>query len=212
MKRIYIVFIASSYKTGNAIRMLTGGTYNHVALALEDSLNVLYSYSRSNFFEPLNGGYQKETPSRYFANHKDAQIRVCEYMVEDDHYQRIQEALMDYGKNQRETCYNFADLLVYPFKIHIPLSRMHTCISFVTELLEIHRFMSIGQLENQCKQHTIYEGSMKECVNEIQSKVEVNFFVRDTKWNQCRNAWHKNAKLCWELAGFMYTLMLHVID
>ncbi|MBR3840081.1 MAG: hypothetical protein IKM20_02980 [Erysipelotrichales bacterium] len=209
MNKLYIVFIASNYKTGNAIRFITGGKYNHVAIALDSSLHTLYSYARSNYFEPLNAGYQHETPSRYLMNGKDTQIKVCEYLVDDEHYSRIVKAINDYSKNQSFTTYNFADLLMYPFKVHIPINLTHTCVSFVSELLEIKQFMSLKQLEKKFKKGTIYEGSMKEYVGDY-TQVEVNYFTRNTTQERYSVAFQKNMKLCQDVGAFVFALLLHI--
>ena len=41
MKEIYIVFLASNFRSGQAIRLLTRGDYNHVALSLTPQLDRL---------------------------------------------------------------------------------------------------------------------------------------------------------------------------
>ena len=209
MKKLFVVFVASNYKTGNVIRFITRGKYNHVAIALDDSLHTLYSYARNNYFEPLNAGYQHETPSRYLMNGKDTQIKICEYLVDDNHYEHIVNAIGEYSKNQSCTLYNFADLLMYPFKVHIPINLTHTCVSFVSKLLEVKQFMSLKQLEKKFKKGTVYEGSMKEYVGDY-SQVEVNYFTRNTYQQRYSIAFQKNMKLCQNVGAFIFALLLNI--
>ena len=163
MKELYIVFIASNYKTGKTIRFLTGKKYNHVAIALSPELSEFYSFARSNHYEPLSGGYQIESPERYLKGENvGSEIKVCKIRVSDKKFDRITNKLHQYRLNKDDTLYNFFDIVTYPFKKHLCLKNAHTCVSFVQEVLEIDFFLSIGRLEYILRNNVIYEGKISD--------------------------------------------------
>lgn len=163
MKELYIVFIASNYKTGKTIRFLTGKKYNHVAIALSPELSEFHSFARNNHYEPLSGGYQIESPERYLKGENlGSEIKVCKIRISDKKFERITDRLRQYSLNREDTLYNFFDIVTYPFKKHLCLKNAHTCVSFVQEILEIDFFLSIGRLEYLLRNHVIYEGKISE--------------------------------------------------
>ena len=163
MQDIYVVFLASGYKVGQLIRFFTRGTYNHVALSLTESPEVMYSFARKNYFEPLNGGFVEETPRRYFFSGRDAQVKICRLRVPQDQYQRILAALEQFRSQAEQTRYDFLSLMLYPLRRQLHLPNSFTCIGFVLSLLEQPDFLSIGQLEQRLSPETVYCGSLRRC-------------------------------------------------
>ena len=64
MKNIYIMLIETQFRTGKMIRFLTRNTYNHVAISFEPNTNLLYSYARYRYNEPLSAGFGIEYTDR----------------------------------------------------------------------------------------------------------------------------------------------------
>lgn len=199
MKTVYIVFVSSNYVTGSLIRMVTGWQYNHVALALNPLLPKMHAYSRCNYFEPLNGGYQQETPARYLVDGNDSKIKICGYQVTDEHYARICATLQDYQAHQTETRYNFADILIFPLHKHIPLQRTHTCISFLCEVLELNRYMTVVQLERKLRNQVLYEGSIGAWVGQ-NFPSENTYFEHRGRLRACKDTTRKNLRLWRDVA------------
>lgn len=160
MPKVYIFFFATPFKTGKAIRFLTHRRYNHVAISLTPEGRTLYSFARYRYSEPLLSGFVEENPGRYACAPQNVGLCVCELEVSPAHYARICQHIADYQQAQSRTCYNFADLLVYPFHRHLQLAYTHTCISFLLELLEIGDLHTIGQLETALTDRVIYTGPL----------------------------------------------------
>ncbi len=209
MKTVYVVFVSSQYVTGSLIRMATGWQYNHVALALEPTLPKLHAYSRCNYFEPLNGGYQQETPARYLVDGNDSQIKICGYEVTDEHYERIRAALQDYQAHKSETRYNFADILIFPLHKHIPLQRTHTCISFLCEVLELKRYMTVLQLERELQDNVLYEGSIRAWVGQNFPN-ENEYFEQRGRLRAYKDTARKNLRLWRDVALVGLTVVFGV--
>ena len=124
-----------------------------------------------------------EATDRYYGVDQMTNIKVCEYCVEDDHYERIRNAVDYYLENREATRYNFFDIVTYPFKKHVSLDPLtHTCISFVMELLERKDVKTLGQLEKSLPAESIvYEGPLDEYEKGCPSKGDIDFFERRSK-------------------------------
>ena len=199
MQTVYVVFISSSYVTGSLIRCFTGWEYNHVALALDPALPELHAYARCNYYEPLNGGYQRETPSRYLYDGRDGKIKICSCQVSDAHYARICQALRDYQAHCAETSYNFADIVFFPLRRHVPLHRVHTCISFLSEVLEMDGYQTLRQMEYNLRDRILYEGSIRAWVGEAFAD-EADYFARRGRVRVCRDTARKHLRLMRDVA------------
>lgn len=204
MPKIYIFFLATPFKTGRAIRLLTHRPYNHVAVSFTPKGERLFSYMRYRYHEPLISGFGEEFTDRYADVARQVGLRVCEVELSQAHYQRVRRAVDAYLAAQQDTCYSFVDLLAYPFHRHVQLAYTHTCISFVCELLELPRLYTIGQLEKKLARHTLYKGPMAGYYAEF-SHGPQDFYERRSRrvvYSQsaralCHQA-HQLAQLCWQ--------------
>lgn len=204
MKKIYIVFIASNFKSGKLIRFFTRGKYNHVAFSNEPYVSELYSFARYNYYESLLGGFGPEYSNRYLSEGRDIKIKVCQYEVTQEHYERIMEKLDYYG--QAKTRYNILSVLTYPFKKQVDLPNTHTCISFMLELLELEKSITINKLEEMLSSNVIYEGNLSNRLSYIAPPDEDEFFVRKNPIV----VWGKTCLYCY---GLLSTLVrLHIYN
>lgn len=177
MKNIYVFFFATQFRTGKVIRMMTRNHYSHVALSFDPSTQVLYSYARYRYHEPLISGFGIEYTDRYADSDKSVDIRVCEVAVSDEHFERIKRRIALYQENQSATRYNFFDVLAYPFNRHVELAFTHTCISFLLELVEMPDVHTISQLERKLAGSVVYEGPLQSFESQPTSG-PVDFFER----------------------------------
>lgn len=186
MKKIYIVFIASNFKSGKLIRFFTRGRYNHIAFSHEPYISEVYSFARYNYYESLLGGFGPEYSNRYLCQGKDIAIKICQYDVAEGHYERIKEKLDYYGKTK--TRYNILSVLTYPLKKQVELPDTHTCISFMLELLELNNNITINKLETMLSKSVIYEGNLSNRLSYVAALDEDEFFVRKKRLD----VWRKN--------------------
>ena len=160
MKEIYIVFLASNFRSGQAIRLLTRGDYNHVALSLTPQLDRLYSFARHNYYQPLLGGFEVEQPERYLHDGQEVQVKICAWPVSEARYEAICARLRYFLHNRARTRYNVLSVLAYPLRRRVELRDTYTCIDFLSELLGIHRQISIRRLERMLESRSIYAGPL----------------------------------------------------
>jgi|GEM_PF-1156458 len=160
MKKVYIVFLASNFKSGKFIRFITRGRYNHVALSLTPEIAKMYSFARSNYYQPMLGGFEIELPDRYITGVLDVETKICAYEVSDERFEEICTRLGYMTENKRKTHYNALSLLTYPFSRTVKIEHTYTCIDFLTELLGIGQGYTIGKLERQLSDNTVYVGAL----------------------------------------------------
>ncbi len=135
MKNIYLIFSATPYIIGKLIRGITAETYNHVSIALDRDMTVLYSFARRHCNTPLLGGFVKETRARYFSGGKASRIYVVEIPVTQEVYTQIADRLTKMYNNKEHYLYNH--LSIFPALFHrcIPVPDAYTCTEFAVSIL-----------------------------------------------------------------------------
>ena len=190
MKVLYIVFVASNFRSGQAIRLLTRGEYNHVALSLTERLDRLYSFARHNYYQPLLGGFEVERPARYLHGGQEVRVKVCAWPVSDVRYAHICERLRYFVQNRACTRYNFLNVLTYPLHRRIAVRDAYTCIEFLSELLGFRRQISIRRLERLLAGRQVYEGALSGAMLRPPLPPRKDFFEKRSRvvtyWNSCR--------------------------
>lgn len=206
MKKVYVFFFATQFKTGAAIRMVTRNKYNHVAFSFTPNTECLYSYARYRYHEPILSGFGIEATDRY-APTNGVEIRVCELEVSEEQYETIHQRITHYKEIASRTRYNFFDLLIYPiWRHHVDLKYTHTCLSFLCELLDIQDVHSIAKLQDQLSDGIIYEGLLCDFENEP-SQGQIDFYERRSR----ARVWKNSSIFIGSLALSLLRSWYHVI-
>lgn len=165
-KNLYVVFSATPYRMGKAIRMVTHFEYNHVALALSET-GSLYSFARKYSNVPLCGGFVQESPLRYRNRDRRARILVCRVPVTETQHETVANHLRAMQQEERRYLYNLFSAAAAPLHRRVPLPRSYTCVEFVVALLgmadvlteeERSRFWSISALMKHLAPFEVYRG------------------------------------------------------
>ncbi len=143
---------------------MTKNTYNHVAFAFDPFADKLYSYARFRYNEPFLAGFGIEFTDRYVGNLHNTFIKICEYSVDDEFYDRLKDKIEEYVTNQELTQYNFFSLFTYPFHRSIDLPYTHTCVSFLSELLEMPAGIKISEFEDMLDHNIVFQGSLDDFI------------------------------------------------
>ena len=61
-KTIYIVVSQTGTILSRLLRLFTKAEYNHVSIALDENLDHMYSFGRTNPYNPIIGGFVSESP------------------------------------------------------------------------------------------------------------------------------------------------------
>ena len=165
MTHLYIVFSSTPNKMGTFIRTFTGGQYNHVSIALDESLSHMYSFARRYYHTPFYGGFVKESISRYHINGRCAHIRICRLPVTDAQYRILESHLADMLQRQDRYLYNHLSALTVPLRRRVKIRDAYICVDFVAELLRSAgiplapgKDYSVNELEQLLRSHAIYTG------------------------------------------------------
>lgn len=197
MKTVYVVFLASNFKSGRFIRFITGGRFNHVALSLTPEISKMYSFARANYYQPLLGGFEVEQPDRYISPTSDVFVRICAYEVSDERYEDICRRLEYMTENRYKTRYNVLSILTYPFKRSVRIENAYTCVDFLTELLGLGQGYSITRLERRLSNSTIYLGLLSHRVMMPAAAPNMEFYRKQSSFA----TWCKTAALISILCG-----------
>lgn len=168
-KFLYIVFSSTPNKMGRMIRTFTASHYNHVSIALDESLSQMYSFSRRFYHTPFYGGFVKESVSRYHINGHSAEIRVCQLPVTDEQHRTLDALLADMLGRQEQYLYNHLSALTVPFRRRVNIRDAYICVDFVVHILQSvgipldsGKNYSVGELEHLLRPHILYTGPAPE--------------------------------------------------
>lgn len=169
MKYIYIVFSSTPYRIGKLIRRVTGDTYNHVSIALDERLTRMYSFARRYYRTPFLGGFVKEALSRYHVNGEATQIRMCRLEMTDKQYSALERKLEEMYADREHYLYNHLSAITALFRKTVRLRDAYTCVEFAVPILqdlgvavEPGRYYTVGDLEKLLSENVIYTGPIFE--------------------------------------------------
>lgn len=167
MNHIYVVFSATPYIIGRAIRKITGEKYNHASIALDPDLTQMYSFARRFYRTPLYGGFVKESRARYHLGNKASQICICKIPVTQEQYTAIDYKLTTMYSRADAYIYNHISALGAMLRRQIPAKDAYTCVEFCTRILhdlgmdvDPAKYHSVCDLEQLLSEHVIYTGPM----------------------------------------------------
>lgn len=164
---IYVVFSATPYFIGKAIRRITGEPYNHASIALDADLTQMYGFARRYYRTPLYGGFVRETRSRYHVNGKSTNICLCKLPVTEQQYETVKDQLLQMYERKDHYIYNHLSILGTLIRKPIKVSQAYTCIEFCVEILhslgiplDPQKYYSVGDVEQLLRPYAVYTGPM----------------------------------------------------
>ncbi len=162
---VYILFSATPYRMGRCIRFVTGESYNHVSIAMEEDLTRLYAFARRYYCTPFYGGFVTEHPERYCHNGTAARILLCRLPVSEDKLEQLTQRLEKMDSRSHKYLYNHFSALAAPMHWKIPVNDAYTCAEFAVSVLSSigydfnpRLFYSIGDIAEKLKDYQIYAG------------------------------------------------------
>lgn len=115
---LYLVVSRYSSAFGNVQRMITKGYYNHAGIALDKSLNPMYTYNRK-----VNGygGFYIENFHTMSSgvSYDEIEIKVLKCRLNDVQFKNLTNRIKDLSKDSNSARYNFPYLLYSAFGIPI---------------------------------------------------------------------------------------------
>lgn len=167
MNHIYVVFSATPYLIGRAIRRITGEKYNHASIALDPDLTQMYSFARRHYRTPFYGGFVKESHARYHVGSKASQICICKIPVTQAQFAATENKLTIMYNRSDHYIYNHISALSALLHKQIPAKDAYTCVEFCAKILhdlgmdiDPTKYYSVCDLEKLLSEYVIYTGPM----------------------------------------------------
>lgn len=135
--RIYIVVTQTGTVLSRILKRITHADYNHVSITTDPTLNIMYSFGRKNPYNPLWGGYVKESPHfGTFKRFSETEAAVLALPVTAEVKERMAEKLEEMYRNRKQYRYDTLGLLFAGAKVQYIRQNTYYCSSFVLDLLE----------------------------------------------------------------------------
>ena len=89
MKKIYILLMHTKTIPSKIVRFFTRYKYSHVAMSLDKSCEVTYSFGRRKLNSILNGGFNiLNKEGEFFKKFNRTECKIYEVDVTEEHYRK----------------------------------------------------------------------------------------------------------------------------
>lgn len=144
MKKIYLILTHSGSVPSRIIKIFTRYGYSHVALALDENLDKMYTFGRKKLNNAFNGGFIIETiESEFYHKFKNTHCLVYSLEISDRNYLRLQAAVEQFVLNSERYHYDIIGLIFKSINIKISRKNYFVCTDFISYLLktsDVHTF------------------------------------------------------------------------
>ncbi len=136
-KKIYFILTHTGTVLSKIIRLYTKKTYSHISIALDDSLNTMYSFGRLYAYNPLIGGFVIEGKMiGTFKRFKNTDALVLSYDVSEEQYERIKKDIDVFINNKKKYRFNMVGLIFVALNRKIKIENSFYCAEFVKYIVE----------------------------------------------------------------------------
>lgn len=161
-------------RIGQMIRLFSRFRYNHVSLTLDPTLRSWVSFGRFHRDVPLFGGFIAESAERYLATGFDVRVRIFRLEITQSRYDQLQRLFCMTDQPENGLIYNFFDTLAAGLRFKVPIHNAYTCLSFACVVLN-KQYITIRALDEDLRQHMIYDGSLSALTPDSGSREGVYF-------------------------------------
>ncbi len=148
-KTIYIVISQTGTALSRILKFITGAKYNHASISLVPDLEVMYSFGRTNPYNPFHGGFVTESPHHgTFKRFSGTKAEVLAISVSEGQYINLLQMLEGMAKNKKRYHYNYIGLFLAGAKIHYRRANSYYCSEFVKEMLVRNGIRSARALDD----------------------------------------------------------------
>lgn len=137
MKEIYIILTHTGTVLSRIIRCYTKDEYSHVSIALDKSLENMYSFGRLNPYNPFFGGFVHEKVNEgVYKRFKNTKTCIYSLEIEDSKYRKIEKTINKMKKNKDMYKFNTLGLIAVSINLRIKQKNHFYCAEFVKYILE----------------------------------------------------------------------------
>lgn len=170
-KNIYIVLSQTGTFLSRVLRLYTGDMYNHASIALDKELRLMYSFGRINPYNPVIGGFVKESPnSGTFKRFYNTDVAIIELEINSEKYDAMKSGLEEMYGRKDDYHYNYKGLFLAAFGKPRHKVECYYCSEFIHEFCRNYE-INLGLSRNQVVKpmdffdipngKVIYEGKLR---------------------------------------------------
>lgn len=167
-KNIYFVHTYTGTILAKIVKLYTKKKYSHISIALDESLDKMYSFGRLNPYNPFIGGFVVEsTKWGTFKRFKNTKTVIFSYEVSEEQYEKIKNEIDNFINNKAQYRFNILGLFLVMFNVKLKRNNCFYCAEFVKYIVEKEKI--ITDLPNIVKPNDfleldnmklIYQGSL----------------------------------------------------
>ncbi|MFB1049712.1 hypothetical protein [Paraliobacillus sp. JSM ZJ581] len=132
-KTIYLVFLDTGTLLTKMINLFTNSTLNHTSIALDQSLNYVYSFGRKRPKNPFIGGFVRENLQMPFF--KNAACAVYRLQISEVEYQLLEQRINMMETKKHLYRYNMLGLFGVMLNKELQRENAYFCSQFVATML-----------------------------------------------------------------------------
>lgn len=186
-KYVYVVLSRTLTIPGKVIRKITGNSYSHASISLDEHLNEMYSFARFHYQSPLVGGFVHENmQSLSLGKEEEVAVKVFRIPVTKKQYRKIKKYIEYFKQNEGKYMYNLFALVLFPVRIKFPIRNSYICTEFVAYLLKesgieadklSNNRITPLQMIHALKKYEYYDGSLQEYISNVEHEEFENHFL-----------------------------------
>ncbi|WP_238883416.1 hypothetical protein [Clostridium sp. YIM B02551] len=135
MKEIYILLTSTNTIYARAIRLYTKKSYTHSSIALDDSLNNMYSMTRKYYRNPFLGVFKKEEIDKgVFSFYPECPAVVIKLKVNAEQHNEIRQMIWDF--NKKKIKYNLRGIFYRVIKKEYSAKDRFFCSELIAYILK----------------------------------------------------------------------------
>lgn len=169
-KKIYIILSYTGTILSKIIKLYTRKKYSHTSISLDENLENMYGFGRTNAYNPFNGGFVHESPKwGTFKRFYKTKAVILSLEVSEEQYQGVVDTLEKFKAEEKKYKYNYLGVVFAAFNKPHHKKYRYYCSEFVQHVLEqakiktnlpsLSRPMDFLNIENI---EIVYEGVLKE--------------------------------------------------
>lgn len=135
-REIYVVVSQTGTILSRILHVVTGAEYNHASIGMDDSMRIMYSFGRLNPYNPVVGGFVKESP--YFGTFRrfyKTRAVILRIPVTQAQHDALSECLTEMYRERHKYRFDILGLFLAAAKIRYKRENCYYCSDFVREML-----------------------------------------------------------------------------
>ncbi len=133
---VYIIMVYTGSAFGKLIKRYTHGVYTHAAIAIDGTLDKLYSFNLANNYSK-RGGFSIESLEGYIRDNKDGIMCVYTVFITDEQKRKLKKQLDYFTYNVDKTKYSIFNVFTMIVNKPVELANDMICSQFVDRMLKM---------------------------------------------------------------------------